>query len=101
MNIKRRKEIIKLLNAHYFTYKYPNENIEGTISSEDIEDVAHVKIIDSYITDGPGFCGTLVFVVFMGDPSFHQVFGISSNILPTMQDTFKLQIIKQDEGYTI
>jgi hypothetical protein len=92
MNIKRRKEIIKLLNKNYA------EHIDYW-HGESIEDVAHVKIIDSYITDGPGFCGTLVFVVFTGDPSFHQVFGISDN--KKSSDYNRLVLIKQDKGFRI
>src|SRR5947209_1557583 len=35
---------------------------------------AYVAVYDNYITDGPGYCGKIMSVIWTGSPSFFDVF---------------------------
>jgi hypothetical protein len=41
---------------------------------EDIECGATTVVIDNYITDGPGYAGRLMMVVWGGSPEFHELY---------------------------
>lgn len=43
-------------------------------SADLLVETCYVSVFDNYATDGPGYCGRLMSVVWSGAPSFYEVF---------------------------
>lgn len=59
--------------------------------ADHIEMMQGIMKLDGYMTDGPGFCGTVYYITWSGAPEFVTVVGRGSN--PKFDDVGQLRMI--------
>lgn len=80
-----KKELLELVIADKYRQEPAAEERED--EAEAIKNGAWVAVFDDYITDGPGYAGKVMVVVWGGSPSFTQTFIWKRDILPGEEHT--------------
>jgi hypothetical protein len=80
-------EIIDLLDF-IVPNKYANPTPEDYGEESDaIDSSAYIAVFDDYITDGPGYAGKVMVVIWSGSPSFTETYIWERDVLPGEEHT--------------
>jgi hypothetical protein len=60
---------------------YDQATAEEREAEHDCVERAAIAVFDHYITDGPGYAGKILLVVWSGSPGFHEVYTWQNDVL--------------------
>ena len=63
------------------SYENENPTPENIAEKIPLVEAAHIAVFDNYMTDGPGYAGKLMSVVWSGGPDIHEVYTWENNRL--------------------
>ncbi len=72
-----KRELAELM----LTYKNEEPTPENIAEELLFDEAAHIAVFDNYMTDGPGYAGKLMSVVWSGGPDIHEVYTWENNRL--------------------
>jgi hypothetical protein len=87
----KKDEIEVLINHVLKQYENPDEDDRNEVAGQVRQ--AGISVIDNYITDGPGYAGRIMFVVWSGAPEIHEV------LLLSAKDGIPRSVV-QDPGFS-